>query len=82
MSDTAIAALIEMIRQHTEDDRANFTVIREQLSKIETNTSSLLQTRSFGRGVSKVGLWAVGALATLAGTGLSTFVAWVFRASH
>lgn len=80
MSDAAIAALIEMVRQHTEDDRANFTVIREQLSKIEMNTSSLLQTRSFGRGVSKVALWVVGALAALAGTGLSTLIAWAIRA--
>jgi hypothetical protein len=82
MSDTAIAALIEMIRQHTEDDRANFAVIREQLGKIEVNTTSLLETRSFGRGVSKMAMWLVGALSALAGTGLSSLIAWVFRASH
>lgn len=78
--DAAVTALIEMIRQHTEDDRQNFAVIRGQLEKIEANTSSLLQTRSFGRGVSKIALWVVGIAATAAGTVLSTLIAWALRA--
>lgn len=78
--DAAINALLEMIKSHTEDDRQNFAVIRGQLEKIEANTSSLLQSRSFGRGVSKTALWAVGIIATLAGTALSTVIAWALRA--
>lgn len=80
--DTAIAALIKLIETHTDDDRENFKVIRGQLEKIDGNVSSLLQSRSFGRGASKVALWVVGIGATLAGTALSTFITWALRASH
>jgi hypothetical protein len=88
-----VTTLLEYVKSHVEDDRSNFTAIREQLvllngslskrlDKIDDNVTSLKETRSYNRGVSTAALWIAGTIATLAGTALSTAIAWALRASH
>jgi len=73
-----IDLIIEMFRQHTEDDRENFKVIRTQLDKIDANVSSLMQSRSFGRGMVRPILWLVGS--AIGGGFVAQAVAWAVKA--
>lgn len=78
-----VYALVKLIEQHTEDDRENFKVIRAFCEKIDSNVTSLLETRAQAKGATTAFVWVVGILSAVLGgsfaTGLAYALPFVFK---
>lgn len=70
-------ALLELIKQHVEDDRRALDSVTAKLDKIDTNVTSLLMSREQTRGIGKV-------IAAAAGSGglISLIFEMVKRYTH
>ena len=71
-------ALLELIRTHIEDDRAQFRQQHDVLTEIRTDVKSLLESRARSKGARG----AVIAIASIASTLVSAgfaLIAWYFK---
>jgi hypothetical protein len=78
---TALDLLVKMVEQHIEEDRLKFDGLNGKLDKIDTNVTSLLDTRAFVRGVSKMGVAVASLISGGVGSIITMAVAWLLR-SH
>jgi len=65
-----ISLLLDYVKQHAEEDTRRFEAVESKLDRIEANTSSLLQSRSFSQGVSK----AIVTILTITGGAVGSIV--------
>lgn len=68
-----MATVEELLQHHREEDDKRFDALSATLLKIDVNVESLLDTRSFARGVWKT----VVLVATVVSTAIGLFAAWL-----
>jgi predicted component of type VI protein secretion system len=71
-------ALLELIRQHVEDDRAQFSRQNDVLDEIRTDVKSLLESRAHQRGA-KGAILAIASGASVIVSGVFALIAWYFK---
>jgi tetrahydromethanopterin S-methyltransferase subunit G len=75
---TVTDPLLELVRQHVENDTRQFEAVQAKLDKIDTNVESLLITRAHERGARRAVATLAGIVATLV-SGAFAVIAWWFR---
>jgi hypothetical protein len=73
-----VSVLLELIRQHAEDDTRRFAAVERKLDAIATDVRSLVESRTLARGAWKATALVASGVAGMVSV-LGSVVAWLLR---